>query len=186
MNLNAQLDYTYQQHTVGVFAKNATLTNNYWFYNNTWTADTINALNAFSIGLTGKTGYKILKFSLSGSYNSSNWMPNLLVQSRLYLQGRLFKGRKLLGQFGVEASYHNGYRLLEHLPYMDVYRITTSSTDPMVNLHAFGAFEIQRFRFFFRVENIGYFWTESTNRVGLNQPIPAMQIRVGITWDFFN
>lgn len=186
MNLNAQLDYSFQQHQIGVFVKNATLANNYWFYDNTWTADTIGTLNSLSIGVTGKTGYKILKFSLSGSYNSSNWMPNLLVQSRLYLQGRLFKGKKLLGQFGVEASYHNGYRLLEHLPYMDIYRITSFSNDPMVNLHAFGAFEIQRFRFFFRVENIGYFWNESTNRVGLNQPIPAMQIRVGITWDFFN
>lgn len=186
MNVNAQVNYSFQQHSVGLFAKNATLTNNYWFYNDTWTNDTLNTLNALSVGLTGKTGYKVIKFAFSGSYNVSNWMPTMLVQGRLYLQGRLFKGRKLLGQFGVEASYHNGYRMIEHIPFMDIYRLGAATAEPMVNLHAFGGFEIQRFRFFFRVENLGYFWTPSTNKIAVDHPIPAMQIRVGITWDFFN
>lgn len=186
MNINAQLNYTYQQHSVGVFARNATLSNNYWFYDNTWSTDTLNTLNALSIGLTGKTGYRILKFSFSGSYNNSNWMPDFLAQGRMYLQGKMFKGRKLLGQIGVEASYHTGYNILEIIPLMDIYRLTNTPTEAMVNLHVFGGFEIQRFRFFFRVENLGYFWTESTNRVAVNYPIPAMQIRVGITWDFLN
>lgn len=186
MNIQAQLNYTYQQHSVGVYAKNATATNNYWFFNDTWRNDTLTTLNALSIGIKGQTGYKILRFSMNGSYNNSNWMPNLLIQGRLYIQGRMFKGRKLLGQFGVESSYHTGYRILEHLPYMDVYRMTTMSNKPMVNLHVFGAFEVSRFRFFFRVENLGSFWTDKTYRVALNQPLPAMQVRVGITWDFFN
>lgn len=187
MNINARLNYTYRQHSIGVFAKNATLTNNYWFYNTlTWTTDTLNTLNALSVGLTGKTGYKVLNFAFSGSYNKSNWMPDFLAQGRLYLQGRMFKGRKLLGQIGVEASYHTGYAIMEIIPLMDIYRLTNTPTAEMVNLHVFGGFEIQRFRFFFRVENLGYFWTESTTRLATDYPIPAMQIRVGITWDFFN
>lgn len=113
-------------------------------------------------------------------------MPDFLAQGRLYLQGKMFNGRKLLGQIGVEASYHTGYNILETIPLMDIYRLTNTPTEAMVNLHVFGGFEIQRFRFFFRVENLGYFWTESTNRVAVNYPIPAMQIRVGITWDFLN
>lgn len=186
MNINAQLDYSYKQHSAGIFAKNATLTNNYWFYNDTWSTDTLNTLNALSVGLTGRTGYKALNFTFSGSYNNSNWMPDFLVQGRLYLQGKMFKGRKLLGQFGVEASYHNGYSMIENIPLMDIYRLSSISAEPIVNLHVFGALEIQQFRFFFRVENVGYIWTGSTNRIALNHPVPAMQIRVGITWDFFN
>lgn len=186
LDLNVLAAYTYKQHQIGIFAQNATLSNNYWFYNDTWTTDTLKTLNALSLGLKGKTGYKVIFFDFSGSYNHSDWMPSFLVQGRIYLKGRLFKGKKLLAQIGVESSYRTAYKLLEHLPYMDVYRLSIISNKPMINLHVFGAFEIQRFRFFFRVENIGYFWSESTNRIALNQPIPSMNIRVGITWDFFN
>lgn len=186
MNINTGLNYSYRRHSIGIFVKNATLTNNYWFYNDTWATDTLKTLNALSFGLTGKTGYKIVNFTFSGSYNQSNWMPDLLIQGRLYLQGRMFKSRKLLAQIGIEASYHNGYHLIEVIPLMDIYRLSAFSAEPMINLHVFGGFEIHRFRFFFRVENMGYFWTESTNRIAVDYPIPAMQIRVGITWDFFN
>lgn len=186
MDINGNINYSKGLHGLGVFAKNAVVTNNYWYYNNQWTNDTLTTLNALSIGFSGKTGYKILRFAASGSYNASNWMPDFLFQGRLYIQGRMFKGKKLLGQFGVESSYHTGYRLLEHVPMMDVFRLSSMSTATMVNLHVFAAFQVTRFRFFFRVENIGSFWTDKTYRVNLNQPIPAMQIRVGITWDFFN
>ncbi|MCO5260216.1 MAG: putative porin [Crocinitomicaceae bacterium] len=186
LDINALVKYTFKQHQIGVFVNNATVTNNYWFKNNTWVNDTLKSLNAFSVGLTGRTGYKVIFFDLKGSYNTSNWMPSMLVQGRLYLQGRLFKGKKLLAQIGVESSYHTGYKLVEHLPYMDIFSLTSVSSKAMANLHVFGAFEIQRFRFFFRVENLGYFWSDKTTRIALNQTIPSMNIRIGITWDFFN
>lgn len=186
MNIDANLDYSYQQHSVGFFIKNAVATNNYWFYNDEWRNDTLTTLNSFSLGVRGKTNFKIIHFSFNGSYNNSNWMPDFFVQSRLYLQGKILKGRKLLGQFGVEGSYHTGYNLIAVNPLMDIYQLTNTSNDAMVNLHVFGAFEVQKFRFFFRVENLGYFWNPSVNRIAVDYPIPAMQIRVGITWDFFN
>jgi hypothetical protein len=186
LDVNAQFSYQYKQHQIGVFAKNAVLTNNYWFYDNKWVNDTLQTLNALSVGLFGKTSVKAFHIDLRGSYNASNWMPNLLIQSRIYVQGRLFKGRKLLAQIGVEASYHTGYKALELIPVMDIFRLSEQKAAPMANLHLFGAFEVQRFRFFFRAENFGYFWTDRKQLIAVDYPIPAIQIRVGITWDFFN
>lgn len=186
LDVNAQFSYQYKQHQIGVFAKNAVLTNNYWFYDNKWVNDTLQTLNALSVGLFGKTSVKTFHIDLRGSYNASNWMPNLLIQSRIYVQGRLFKGRKLLAQIGVEASYHTGYKALELIPVMDIFRLSEQKAAPMANLHLFGAFEVQRFRFFFRAENFGYFWTDRKQLIAVDYPIPAIQIRVGITWDFFN
>lgn len=186
LDVGGHLKYTHQQHQVGVFVNNATVSGNFWFYNNTWRNDTLKTVNAFSVGLTGRTGYKVIFFDFKGSFNKSDWMPNVMVQGRLYVQGRLFKSKKLLAQIGVESSYRTGYKLLEHLPYMDVFNLTSVSTKPMANLHVFGAFEIQRFRFFFRVENLGYFWSDKTTRIAFNQTIPSLNIRVGITWDFYN
>lgn len=186
LDVGGHLNYTHQQHQVGIFVNNATVTSNYWFYNNTWRNDTLKTVNAFSVGLSGRTGYKVIFFDFKGSFNKSDWMPSVLVQGRLYVQGRLFKSKKLLAQIGVESSYRTGYKLLEHLPYMDVFNLTSVTTKPMANLHVFGAFEIQRFRFFFRVENLGYFWSDKTTRIALHQTIPSLNIRVGITWDFYN
>ncbi|HLU86798.1 MAG TPA: putative porin [Taishania sp.] len=186
LNLHAQLSYVIKQHSISVFAGNATATNTYWFINNSWRNDTLTTLNALTIGIAGQTGYKALRFSLKASYNKSNWMPEMLIQSRLYVQGRLFKGKKLLAQIGVEGAYLSSYQLLEHLPYMDVFNLTNQIGSSRTNLHVFGAFEVSRFRFFFRVENLGKFWTEPIQRIAFNQTIPNMQIRIGITWDFFN
>jgi hypothetical protein len=54
------------------------------------------------------------------------------------------------------------------------------------NLHWFGGFQIDEFRFFVRAENIGGFWTDKNNEVQNGYPIGGLQLRVGITWDFFN
>ncbi len=47
-------------------------------------------------------------------------------------------------------------------------------------------FEVKGFRFFARAENIGYFWNNRMTQTVRGYPIPPVQIRLGITWDFWN
>jgi hypothetical protein len=54
------------------------------------------------------------------------------------------------------------------------------------NLHVFGGFQIDQFRFFVRFENIGYFWNDNSIELLDAYPITGGQLRVGLTWDFFN
>jgi len=185
-NINAEMLYKYNKTSIGVFAKTTILKDNYWFYNDIWRADTLNNIHSMSIGVKGSIHFKIFNFSVSGSYNIGDWLPDYLLQTRLFVQGKMFKDRKLLAQLGVELSTHSSYKLLEIIPLMDVYRFTDISANQRNNLHFFGAFEIQRFRFFFRMENIAYAWTAHTQQLAISYPIPARQLRVGITWDFFN
>ena len=56
----------------------------------------------------------------------------------------------------------------------------------MTNLSAFLGFSIGEFRFFTRMENIGYFWNDKSNEVLVGFPIQKNFIRLGLTWDFFN
>jgi len=186
----ARAAYTFNQSTnVELNIQSVNLVNNYFFVNNSWRNDSIGNLNYISVGAKLETGYKILKVSFRGNFAAGKYVPKYLLQTRICLQGRLFKTRRLLAQIGVEGSVHDKYETLGYLPMLDAMQFGPSgafTTPQMANLHVFGGFEIAQFRFFFRVENIGYVWNESRNELLVGYPIPAMNIRIGITWDFFN
>lgn len=178
---------SYNTH-VELNVQSTNLLNNYFFVNDTWRNDTIGNLNYFSVGAKIETGFKILKVSFRGNYMTGKYVPHYLLQTRIALQGRLFRTKKLLAQIGVEGSIHDRYSTLSYLPMLDAMLLNgpNTTTPQMTNLHVFGGFEIAQFRFFFRVENIGYAWNPSKNQLLVGYPIPAMNIRLGITWDFFN
>lgn len=183
---------TYKLNVTNEFSLKANLINvknNYFFDNTNWRNDVQSNLDYFQIGARIKTGYKILHVSFNGMYQTGKFVPTALIQSRIAIQGRMFKGKKLLGQLGVEGSYHSGYEGLGYLPLLDAYLFLNQGTvvsPAAFNLHAFGAIEITQFRFFVRVENIGYVWNDQTSYQIQGYPVPAMNIRLGITWDFFN
>jgi len=187
-SINATAEYAFGSRSkVGVYVNNVNLVNNYFFINNAWRKDVLGNLSYVQFGTSLETGYKILHATIRANYSVGNYVPAYLVQSRVLLQGKVFKGRKLLAQIGVEGSIHSGYDVLGYLPMLDAYQFGSAQVSPQaINLHAFGAFEVSQFRFFLRVENIGYVWNESRNLQVINYPIPAMNIRIGITWDFFN
>lgn len=189
---NFSLSGMYSFNTRNSISLNANLINvknNYFFDSTTWRNDLQSNLDYLQVGLGIQTGYKVLYFNLKGVYQTGKYVPTALIQSRLSVKGRLFKGKKLLGQLGVEGSYHTAYDVLSYLPLLDAYQFTSQGaivSPAAFNLHAFGAFEITQFRFFLRVENIGYIWNDQTSLQIQGYPIPAMNIRIGITWDFFN
>jgi len=172
---------------VGLHVRNVNLVDNYFFLNNQWRNDSLGNLSYLQFGASLESAYKILHATIQASYSVGKFVPSYLIQTRLLVQEKLFKGRKLLAQIGVEGSVHSGYDVLGYLPMLDAYQFGSAQVSPQaINLHAFGAFEVSQFRFFFRVENIGYVWTNSSNLQVTHYPIPAMNIRIGITWDFFN
>ena len=42
------------------------------------------------------------------------------------------------------------------------------------------------FKFFVRAENLNFLWTDKETQVISGFPIPSVQIRMGLTWDFWN
>jgi hypothetical protein len=186
LNANYQLNKKSQ---IGAVVSTASFVNNYFFNDSIWEVNSGLSLNYLKIGIFGKAEFKALHASFQASYLTGRYVPNLLVQSRLVLQGRILKGRKLLAQIGVEGSYRSDYELMRYSSVMDAFVVTNGgggSSLSQFNLHVFGGFEISQFRFFLRVENIGYTWNDQRSLILEAFPIPAMNIRLGITWDFFN
>ncbi len=171
---------------------NSNLINNYFFIGNQWRNDTLKSLliNSFKL----KWSLTIGKFTLQPSFTYNltptnfDFLPKTVFNSRLFFKKKMFKAKKLEGIYGVDFSYISNYRLLNYNYRVDVF--TTENQllkfENMTNLSAFFGFSLGEFRFYTRVENIGYFWNNSANQIVVGYPIQKNFIRLGITWDFFN
>lgn len=175
--------------TTGLNGDFTSVTRLYYFDGEKWSTDSLNT-NFATI-----TAYSALSFGVFNfhprivyAFDQNNYLPDFQVYGRIYVKGKLFKAKKLEAMVGVDASYITGFNNKAYLPYMDTYNWLASSGSfaPMANLHAFVNFGIADFRFYFRYENIGYYWSDINNRVVANYPISRPRMRIGITWDFFN
>ena len=54
------------------------------------------------------------------------------------------------------------------------------------DLRIFTGFKLDSFKFFVRAENLNFLWTDKETQVISGFPIPSVQIRMGLTWDFWN
>ncbi len=112
-------------------------------------------------------------------------------QSSLHIQwkGGVFKAKKLRMLFAADANYFSSFQPLVFIPQMGVFDLlqSNSSTNKgFLNLAVTTALEVETFRFFVRIDNIGSFWTPSTTAFVSNYAFPSMQIKIGLTWDFWN
>lgn len=133
---------------------------------------------------------KFFHIHLNGiySFDTDGYLPDFQLYLRPFIEGGLFKAKKLKGVFGVDFSYTTPFQLRNYVPNIDYYEWTlpTGISQSMTNLSAFVSLGIDEFRFYVRYENIGYFWNDQKLEVSERYPISGTRLRVGITWDFFN
>jgi hypothetical protein len=104
------------------------------------------------------------------------------------LKGGIFKNKKLLSYIGIEPQWIGSYNRISFLPVMDVFLVNqlAAKQKGYFDLAFYAGFELKGFRFFARAENMGYFWNNRMLQTVKGYPIPPLQIRLGITWDFWN
>jgi hypothetical protein len=73
---------------------------------------------------------------------------------------------------------------------MTVFDLENSSLNPIssgfMNMSAFASFEVETFRLFLRMDNLAYFWQNRQIEIIYGYAFPSSQLKVGITWDFWN
>jgi hypothetical protein len=160
-----------------------------YFNGDRWTNDTV-LRNFTSLGVGAAFEFGVFNFQpkFVYSFDSDGYLPDYQLYGRLFVKGKLFKAKKLEALLGCDVSYVSAYRTKSYIPSMDTYNwyATASSFVPMLNMHAFVTFGIEEFRFYFRFENIGYYWVDKTNQIVSNYALPGTRMSLGFTWDFFN
>jgi hypothetical protein len=167
---------------------------NFWFIDNSWNNDSIVRFNFYRA--YSKLKFRVQKFSSElfyqftylSSTNSIQYVPKHLANFRLSYKTKVFKAGKMQVYTGFDFAFVSRYERIGFLPHVLSWDVSNSYGfgPAYTNLHWFGGFQIDEFRFFVRAENIGSFWTDRNIEIQNGYPIGGLQLRVGITWDFFN
>ncbi len=189
MQIDGNANLTLQNMKMEAFVGFAGMKNVYWYKDGAWAQENNSSLNGMSLGINYTSKFfNWLNIGLKGMYSSAEWMPDIYTRLRVAANGKIFKSKKLFAQIGVEGSYLSNYNLVAFSPLMETYRYENGigSSLARFNVHVFGALEIQTFRFFFRVENLGSLFNDDKIEVMKGYVIAPVHFRIGITWDFFN
>jgi hypothetical protein len=160
------------------------------FVKDKWRQDTLTTLNVVGIQVGFEYLFKKLLIQSRVSYREStrSLLPNWLISGRIAYNGGLFKAKKLKTVTGIEVGYISSYSLLDFTPMSNAYSLVATGREfqPMMKLHFFSQFDLGYFRWFIRIENIEQTFVKPTNFEGLGYPVTPLQLRFGVSWDFFN
>ena len=89
---------------------------------------------------------------------------------------------------GVDVAYLSSFQRIGYYSQVAAFDLNNPDVTSAYTsaLHFFTGFQIDEFKFFLRVENLNYFWSDRNLQQVRGYPIPSTQFRLGITWDFFN
>ena len=121
---------------------------------------------------------------------SINFLPQHTFETRFLIKGGIFKAKKLKGMLGFDFIALSSYKSLMFNPQMGIYDFTvlsqTNMNSGMLNAGVFSGFEVDKFRFFLRWDNLAYLWANRMQTFIIGSPLPSTQIKIGLTWDFWN
>ena len=143
-----------------------------------------------------KTSYVFRKFRWYQSYRFTLSNVERTIVPKHQLQGDfmtrlgLFKAKKLQMTFGLSyrlSSKTNIIPIIEHIGVFDLLNVSNQNNQkPIFTMGAMLAMEIETFRFFAKLSNIGYLWNSTSWQYIDGIYLPEVAVRVGLTWDFWN
>lgn len=158
------------------------------FKGNVWVSDT--NYQVVGVKLNFEYRYKKLLLQAHGlmQQSSNNFLPKTILSARIAYNGGLFKAKKLKTVTGIEIGQYGMYDVLAYQPYMNSYQYSPVQKRfvNMPKLSFYTQYDLGYFRWFIRLENIEQAIIHSKNQEALGFPVVPMQVRFGVSWDFFN
>jgi len=121
---------------------------------------------------------------------SINFLPQHTFETRFLIKGGIFKAKKLKGMLGFDFIVLSSYKSLTFNPQMGIFDFKllsqTAFNSGTMNAGVFTGFEVDKFRFYLRWDNLAYLWENRMQTFVIGSPLPSTQIKIGLTWDFWN
>jgi hypothetical protein len=194
--LNAQLNFRIQQLYIGLNAGVTAFANVYRFEKSSmsWTQFGLTSTGSFATAST-QIRYQLGAFNLSTGYqylaqNTAQFLPRHKASASLLWKGGVFKDKRLTMAIEGKIQYQSRFQALVYLPFIEsldwLATQSASAQNGFFNAQLGVALEVKTFRFFVNVANLGSFWNQETISIVQGYPFPPLQIRLGLTWDFWN
>jgi hypothetical protein len=130
------------------------------------------------------------RYVFNGMKEEFRVIPTHQFNARLFFQGGIFKAKKLKFASGFDIALNSKFKSAAYIPQLNLLDLINSSTgiyqNTLVNVAFFISFEVETFHFFVRADNFAYFWSNKTTAVIQGYTLPNLQVKIGITWDFWN
>jgi len=141
-------------------------------------------------------GYEKGKMNIRQEYRFTSANQNWLLIPQHFLGGsfdyrmHLFKQKKMevtLGMNYTLSSKSNVIPVIENIGIYDVLNVDINNIqNGIFNIGAYLSIDIETFRFFLKVNNLGYLWNDLQWNYIEGIYLPEITVRAGITWDFWN
>lgn len=194
--LKAQVVYRVKQLTAGLKVNAVSFKNVYRF---DFSSMKWSASGAFSDGnmffLQPHFTYQLKALQVRTSYQfmsseALSFLPKHSAEFGLTWRGGVFKDQRLKLVLKGNVSYQSSFQAQVFLPFIEsIDWLATSSNavqNGFFNANVGAAIEVKTFRFFVNASNLGTFWAPSELSVFEGYPFAPLQIRLGLTWDFWN
>ncbi len=166
--------------------------NNYYFIDNTWRNDTLNNLSLLSLNLKADVhfgNFRIQPLFIMNQFSKDiKFIPKFDFRTRIIFNKKLFAAKKLNFLLAADFAIQTENYLLDYRTEIGMFTLQNQSSliSNRYKIDFTTAFQIEEFRFFLKLENINYFWTQEDMYVFESIPSTPFYIRLGLTWDFFN
>lgn len=130
------------------------------------------------------------RYTLTLMNKDYQFIPAHQFDIRFLVKGGIFKAKKLKGMLGLDVLAMSAYKPLTFNPQMGIFDWEklpqTALNKPFLNAGIFLGFEVDQFRFFARWDNISYMFMDKKTQFIIGSPLGSTQIKLGVTWDFWN
>ncbi|TNE99488.1 MAG: hypothetical protein EP322_03170 [Bacteroidetes bacterium] len=175
--------------TIGFTYQYLEVNNPYIWDDSIWTQQIVSNISVSTVQLNVGLRWKYFHFNQMIRYTSDNdsYLPDFIYTGRLYMKKPVLKSGKMKLLYGAEFLYVSSFKQRRFIPAMEVFEWKTNTMLPAYTTAAvYGGFEIDEFRFYARLEQLGYWWNDQKRADVENYTLPGVRLRVGIVWDFFN
>jgi hypothetical protein len=170
--------------------------NNWYYFNQTagrWdNTDELSKFSTSSLQFLAQKNWT--HWQIEGRYRfalhslSLDFIPQNIAGAKVQWKGGIFKAKKLQSVLSTDIQWQSKSIGVGFLPHVDAIDWNTNvlSNNGFLNASIMAGFEVSTFRFFVCAENLGYFWSDKSTQWLRGYTYPGMQLRIGITWDFWN
>lgn len=142
------------------------------------------------LNLTSGTSLSIAHLTIQPSV-CVNYLSNKQAYIPLYdLRSRLFwktKTKTSEWVIGVDVFRQAAYQLMSYNDRFSLFTLGDfENTIPFTGIDAFLSLGFDEFRFFLKMENVHYYWTDKSNLIQNGYPITPRMMRLGMVWDFLD
>lgn len=158
--------------------------------NNSFLSDNISQQLKFNFSFE-KDNFNIRQaYQYTTVNNETIFIPKHYLFGSIDYKMGLFKDKKLEVTFGLNYSFNSQTNIISVVENMGVFDLLNSNPNDvqngLFNLGAYTSLDIETFRFFLKVNNIGYLWNDLQWNYIQGIYLPEVTVRIGITWDFWN